>query len=304
MKHALLLLSLIATQAHAQIIYTDVIPDATYNTFFAPDDTCSLDMDNDGNIDFLIVQRTEILPCPGSGPAECATTNTAWQSGVKITPMGTNAVATTGSYASQLPHGDAIDAALTWNNTSGQVLTIQGVPVCGQYGQQGGFAFYCASGIGTGPWGSGSSYATPKFLGLRFESAGSTYHGWARLSIFPNNATLTLLDYSYNSTPGQAILAGDNGTGFVGITSTALRGMQVAPNPFTSVLNISLPTGTAGAVSCRVLSLLGQAVITRTAAATSGPSSITLDLESLAPGTYLLEMQTGGECIVRKVVKE
>ena len=29
MKHALLLLSVIATQAHAQIIYTDVIPDAT-----------------------------------------------------------------------------------------------------------------------------------------------------------------------------------------------------------------------------------------------------------------------------------
>ena len=52
MKHALLLLSLIATQAHAQIIYTDVDPDATYT---ASNDSCYLDVDNDGNIDFLIV---------------------------------------------------------------------------------------------------------------------------------------------------------------------------------------------------------------------------------------------------------
>ena len=61
MKHALLLSALIATQAHAQIIYTDVDPDDIYN---ASNDTCSLDVDNDGNIDFLIVQRTINAPCP------------------------------------------------------------------------------------------------------------------------------------------------------------------------------------------------------------------------------------------------
>ena len=53
-----------------------------------------------------------------------------------------------------------------------------------------------------------------------------------------------------------------------------------------------------------MLSVQGQAVITRTVAATSGPSSITLDLASLASGTYLLEMQTGGEPMLRQVVKE
>ncbi len=53
-----------------------------------------------------------------------------------------------------------------------------------------------------------------------------------------------------------------------------------------------------------MLSLIGQALLTRTVAPTSGPSSITLDLASLARGTYLLEMQVDGERIVRKVVKE
>jgi len=79
--------------------------------------------------------------------------------------------------------------------------------------------------------------------------------------------------------------------------------MRVAPNPFNSTLSISLPTGTTGAVTYQVLSLQGQAVITRTVAAASGPSAITLDLASLAPGTYLLEIETDGERMVRKVVK-
>ena len=143
-----------------------------------------------------------------------------------------------------------------------------------------------------------------KFLGLQFDIAGSTFYGWARLSIPANGTSFILMDYAYNSVPGEAILAGDMGSISTGITSTALRGMQVSPNPFSSVLSITLPTGTTGAVNYRVLSLLGQAVITRTVAASSGPSSITLDLASLAPGSYLLEIETDGERMVRKVVKE
>ena len=302
MKHALLLLALIATQAHAQIIYTDVIPDASYS---GTNDTCSLDLDNDGNIDFLIVQRTVDVPCPGGGggaPA-CAATNTVPRSWVSITPMGTNAVARTGFSASQLPQWDAIDPALTWSNTMRALIT----PNPPQCVSNGVFGYSCYAGGYDGTWFYNDSFSNPYFLGLRFDSAGTTFHGWARLSIPIGGSitatSFTLKDYAYNSVPGAGILAGDDGS-MSGITSTALRGMQVSPNPFSSALSISLPTGTTGAVTYRVLSVQGQAVITRTVAATSGPSTITLDLASLAPGSYLLEMQTGGERIVRTVVKE
>ena len=97
MKHALLLLALIATHAQAQIIYTDVDPDALYYT--GGNDTCSLDLDNDGTIDFLIVQRTLNVPCPGGGQPGCATTNTRPQSWVRITPTGTNTVVIAAPYA-------------------------------------------------------------------------------------------------------------------------------------------------------------------------------------------------------------
>jgi len=47
------------------------------------------------------------------------------------------------------------------------------------------------------------------FLGLRFESAGSTYYGWARLSIPGNGTSFTLKEYAYNSVPAAGMLAGE-----------------------------------------------------------------------------------------------
>ena len=204
MKHALLLLSLIATQAQAQIIYTDVIPDATYT---GTNDTCSLDVDNDGNIDFLIVQSTVNAPCPG-GPAACAATNTRPRSWVRITPQGTNSVVTTASFASQLPQGQAITSASAWNNASDQVLITQGAPFCGLFGMVNP-QWACRQGGYTGSWLDSASVASPKFLGLRFDSAGSTYYGWARLSIPGNGARFTLKDYAYSGLPDAGINAGE-----------------------------------------------------------------------------------------------
>jgi hypothetical protein len=540
MKHALLLMSVIATQAHAQIIYMDVVPDATYT---GTNDTCSLDLDNDGNIDFLIVQRTVNAPCPG-GPANCAATNTRPRSWVKITPQGTNAVVNAASFAAQLPQGQAITSASAWNTVSDQVLLNQGAPFCGLFGmvnQQ----WACRQGGYSGSWLDSASVASPKFLGLRFESAGSTFYGWARLSIPGNGTRFTLKDYAYaglpdaginaaetqcaiptglsvnnvdsntvsltwqstttdtfnlryrptgaatwsvidpitatnfnlaglagcteyefqveglcdglltgysesfisttlgcgacierNYCPSYSILTGsehiarvalgtlDNQSGandgygdftalgtelqigqahpitlepvfvlfgeeypmyvrvyvdldqngnFTGpgelaystsvwvegpisgtlnIPASALTGstrlrvvmvygdpattsceyynvgetedycvdmvqnttgvgesptaglLHVVPNPFTSTVTISMGMHKADVVTCTVRALTGQALLTRTVAPTGGPASITLDLASLAPGTYLLEMQTDGERMVRKVVKE
>ena len=44
-------------------------------------------------------------------------------------------------------------------------------------------------------------------LGLRFDIAGATHYGWARLRV-PSPTSFTLLDYAYNSVPDEAILAG------------------------------------------------------------------------------------------------
>ncbi len=206
MKHALLLLALIATQAQAQIIYTDVIPDATYS---GTNDTCSLDLDNDGNIDFLIVQRTVNTPCPGGPSPNCAATNTRPQSWVRITPQGTNAVVTAATFAAQLPEGQAIAPASAWNSASDRVLITQGAPACIPVGLVNPPQWVCRQGLYAGAWLDSASVASPKFLGLRFESAGSTFYGWARLSIPSNGTSFTLKDYAYYGLPEAGIYAGE-----------------------------------------------------------------------------------------------
>ncbi len=292
MKHALLLLALIATQAHAQIIYTDVIPNASYS---GNGDTCHLDLDNNGQADYLLIRQDVPYNCGFCPPVPTP------EQRVLIVPVATNVVADTtigwgGNWPQCLGIGRVIGTNLSWSVTNHKI----------RYTQPGGG---CGMNNCVPPplvtWALTWYYNpnSPRYLGLRFDIAGEIHYGWARLTV-PSPTSFTLLDYAYNSVPDEAIVAGDDGSVTTGITSSALRTMQVSPNPFSSTLSISLLTGTTGSVGYRVLSLVGQALLTRTVAATSGPSAITLELGSLAPGTYLLEMQVDGERIVRKVVKQ
>ena len=141
---------------------------------------------------------------------------------------------------------------------------------------------------------------------MQFLIGGQIHYGWVRLRVLTGapgpNMSITLMDYAYNSVPGEPILAGESlPTSIARITRSF---MQVSPNPFSSTLIVSMGMHKPGVVTCTVRAVTGQALFTRTVAPTGGPASITLDLASLAPGTYLLEMQVDGERMVRKVVKE
>jgi len=60
-----------------------------------------------------------------------------------------------------------------------------------------------------GPWKN----VTNRFLGLKFLINGETHYGWARLTVTTAHGVInaTLTGYAYETTPGQAILAGDRG---------------------------------------------------------------------------------------------
>ena len=294
MKHALLLLALIATQAQAQIIYTDVIPDQVYNQF---NDTCLIDLDDDGQLDLRI---RYVLDNVGQSCSGGCTGQMAYPRHVFVDPMPGNLIADSAmAYVNELSSGDAIDGSLLWGADAGQLLIEKVGASCTVW--LGGSI--CAAIYPNGDWG----LAPPAtgFVGVQFLIGGQIHYGWVRLRVQSGpggTMNLFLLDYAYNSVPGEPILAGESLP--TSIARIAQSSMQVSPNPFSSALSISLPTGTTGSVSCRVLSLFGQALVTRTAVPASGPSAITLDLGSLAPGTYLLEMQVDGERMVRKVLKE
>lgn len=64
--------------------------------------------------------------------------------------------------------------------------------------------------------------------------------------------------------------------------------LTVYPNPVTSVLHVAAPSYPEGTYSIRVSDLLGRIVMQRFPLATSG--QLTLDVSTLLPGTYILEL--------------
>jgi hypothetical protein len=108
--------------------------------------------------------------------------------------------------------------------------------------------------------------------------------------------------YEYGETEDYCVHLVQNTTGVVESQNSSQ--LQVFPNPFTSILTISMDMNKAVAATCTVRALTGQELLTRTIVPAGGSTTITLDLESLVPGIYLLEMQVDGKRIVRKVVKE
>jgi hypothetical protein len=283
----------IATQAQAQIIYTDVIPDQIYNSV---NDTCLIDLDDDGQLDLRIRYVQDIV---GLSCMQC-TGQLAYPRHIYVDPMPGNQIADSAiAYVKELSSGDAIDGSLLWGADAGQLLVEKVGASCTVW--IGGSI--CAAIYANGDWG----LAPPAtgFVGVQFLIGGQVHYGWVRLRVQSGpggTMNLYLLDYAYNSVPGEPILAGESLP--TSIARIAQSSMQVSPNPCTSTLIVSLGMERSGVATCTVRALTGQALLTRTVAATSGPSTIILDLASLAPGTYLLEMQTGGERIVRKVVKE
>lgn len=80
---------------------------------------------------------------------------------------------------------------------------------------------YNGSGNSNGNWDGGGM----GFAALRIESnssPGNYNYGWARINYDDTNATITLLDFAYETTMNQSIIAGDTGSGVVPEPSRAL----------------------------------------------------------------------------------
>jgi hypothetical protein len=73
-------------------------------------------------------------------------------------------------------------------------------------------------------------------------------------------------------------------------------GLTAAPNPFTDLLTLRMPAETDGPVDVLLLNALGQVVRSRHFDAVNASERLEIDLETsdLAPGMYLLSVQTRG----------
>lgn len=135
-----------------------------------------------------------------------------------------------------------------------------------------------------------------EYLAMRFNLGGTElYYGWVRFSMNSSDE-VTYKDYAYNSTPGQAINAGDKG-GSVGLVSENMKSsIKMYPNPATNTITIQNENG-VNVNSLRVISSLGVEMMNVN---TNAFEKKTFDVSSLSKGLYFVELHTDGDKIESK----
>jgi type IX secretion system substrate protein len=167
---------------NAQIVYTDVTPDAVANT---PLTGLNIDLDNGGVVDFIIGLN--------SGTSYGFPYNFV----ATLPQDAANAIAEDGTIATTPPTSlnaalnlsDPIDATIPWSTATQQVAAI---------------VWPSSTSFNAGNWIG----ATDKYFGFKFLIGTNTHYGWARCDVSTDGATVTLKDYAYDATPNTAIPAG------------------------------------------------------------------------------------------------
>ena len=153
----------------------------------------------------------------------------------------------------------------------------------GGTGSQGGHVFVC------------DGYRDDDYFHINWGFGGG-YDGYFMLS------DLTPGPYSFNSS--QAIIIGIRGPQVPGgCTEHATAQLTVYPNPANQTIHIALPESVDGCINLRICDMEGRTVIARQRAC-GASSQCDLDVSMLAPGIYLLNVDTRNGHFVQKVVIE
>jgi hypothetical protein len=178
----------------AEVIYTDLEPDIVLNN---DGQIYDLDLNNDGIDDFTFVfTTTNFFNFTYYGGA-----NFYFFNAMFVLPGEGNAIAaftaSSGAYAYPYVINEGLDIGPATGNflsDSAQTLVYHFYAIIQSFYY---FPIYAA-----GNWIFGE---TKKFIGLRINNTDSIHYGWARLDVAPNNKSLTIRDYAYESESNQAI---------------------------------------------------------------------------------------------------
>lgn len=258
-----------ATGANAQIVYTDVAPDYTH-----PGDEVGigLDMNNDTNFDFAIFSGDSVYV---NSAGSFRVRNTV------VAPYGSvasmNAIAGEApsgyNYALALNMNDMIDNTLNWISTTNTM------------------AYNVNS---ANPYNENWNGVTDKYVALRFSSGGSDYYGWARMDVQAIGDSWTIKDYAYNSTAATGINAGDMGT--ADVNEYTLDNLVHFINQTNNTVLVKVNGDLEGGL-VNVISMTGQTV--STGAVVNG--TYTVDMNGLQAGIYMINVTFGKETISRKM---
>jgi hypothetical protein len=79
------------------------------------------------------------------------------------------------------------------------------------------------------------------------------------------------------------------------------EGFSVYPNPTSGNLNINFQAGISGAVTIKIVSLLGEEIYSETLSSANGMHAI--DMSKLQNGVYLIQMSSANGTVIKRVMK-
>ena len=279
---------LISASANAQIVYTDVIPDVVRGCNYPS--PCGadflIDLNNDGINDFTFAPRAHGFSCGNCSPNPVAILGTR-DSALVISTAQSWIADTVGGFGLN----KSMDSSLAWTNAVHNLA------------QNGEGCMACTNGHGshkvtqgiTGNWQNVSG----KFMGLKIKVGSDFYYGWIKLgvSIASYSVSITIMEYAYNSTPNQPVLAGQTTTTGIFENSFA-SSVNLFPNPADDHLTINLGSNNKK-VDVTIADIAGKIVYTTTAYETN---KIEVNTNEFAEGVYFVQIQSGELISTKKLI--
>jgi len=251
--------------ANGQIIYTDVDPDSAGTTSLN-NVPILIDLDNDGTHEFDL--RLKYTVGLYINPNSLIT-----GASVLGNPLGGSS--DNYQYPFALNKDYTISSLNTsWMNNQDQILVYNNCSYTGSDYNQ-----WCNLG------------GEDRYLGLRFQIAGATHYGWARLSVtdLPNN--WILLDYAYNSAANEPINAGQT---VLGLQESSLNKTKIIALNKTIALH-NLPPST----NYRLFNIAGQKVLE----GKTNQNTYVIEANTQAKGIYIIEvMDQNSKAVIRKKI--
>ena len=130
-------------------------------------------------------------------------------------------------------------------------------------------------------------------IGLKFKIGSDTHYGWARVEVTDSLDILSIKDYAYQATADTAILAGDIGSGFVGIQ--ALENNVLISN-YNNNVQVKL-NGEINNAQLKITNMSGKEIISKKL--TSEVETISMD--EFAAGIYLANVFSDKGTITKRV---
>jgi hypothetical protein len=174
-----------APTALAEVVYTPV------NVTISDNGSIKIDMNHDAITDFVLRSVFK--------EAYCGSVGGGYKGSTTITPTtGDGIVVSHLNFAALLASGISVDASSTFYNARTIVTKLT---ACGS-----------------------NTKSVSGYLGLEFQINGQTHYGWAQVAIsvhsgFRHGMSTTLIDFAYETIPGQAILTGQTSGNVEGAAS-------------------------------------------------------------------------------------